>query len=549
MADLRAWLRRNVSAVTAVVCLTVAIAVLVPLWRHNLRYVREFQFDDTFITLRYAAHLARHGHLSWNLDDRIDGYTSPGWTVLMALAMALGFDGEHAAYHGAYVSGIVGALAAVLLARKLGAHWAVAIAIAGVGTVSMPGYVVWTAPGMETPFAAAAATLALLAFALPAEGAGASARIAPWLRATASVVCATARPDGIALVGPLLLGEAVLVARTHRDAGRGSVLRTLRPYIIAVGVLGVLFVVHWGYYGYPLGNTYYAKRGSAILAARGMDDLLDFLRDTTLWLGPLAAAGLALTRPSPRRVSVLVGYTVWFVATCVTYARAGGDYTGFYRFYQPLVPGSYAVIAASLAGRWEDEGAWPPWRHAVALGLAITAGLYLHLASDPILAVAWERDYGQIRHAGTFAASWRRVGEFLRRTYPPGTTMAIRAAGIIPYLTDFHCYDVLGLNNPAVAHGPITAEYPGHQREATPREIVASHQDIIVMHPQITPADLSDHPEGPLAQPEFAAAGYVFRCLRMDPGEYLCLWERPGVHRNSVEGVGPGVRTRPGPGG
>ena len=63
-----------------------------------LRRLWPFTVDDTFITLRYARHLADGIGPVWNPGPVHDeGYTSPLWTVLLALPLRLGLDGERAA--------------------------------------------------------------------------------------------------------------------------------------------------------------------------------------------------------------------------------------------------------------------------------------------------------------------------------------------------------------------------------------------------------------------------------------------------------------------
>ena len=57
---------------------------------HVLRY--NFVSDDAFISLRYAANLlAGHG-LVFNPGERVEGFTSPLWTLLLAGFGACGFD-------------------------------------------------------------------------------------------------------------------------------------------------------------------------------------------------------------------------------------------------------------------------------------------------------------------------------------------------------------------------------------------------------------------------------------------------------------------------
>ena len=52
----------------------------------------DFLNDDAFISFRYAQNLAEHGELTYNLGERVEGYTNFLWTVLMAGVIYLGGD-------------------------------------------------------------------------------------------------------------------------------------------------------------------------------------------------------------------------------------------------------------------------------------------------------------------------------------------------------------------------------------------------------------------------------------------------------------------------
>ena len=62
-----------------------ATAVLLP-------HARLFDFvtDDAYISFRYAANLAEHGQLVFNLGERVEGFTNFLWTVLLAAGIKLG---------------------------------------------------------------------------------------------------------------------------------------------------------------------------------------------------------------------------------------------------------------------------------------------------------------------------------------------------------------------------------------------------------------------------------------------------------------------------
>src|SRR5688500_3871936 len=74
-----------------------------------------FTVDDTFITLRYAARLARGRGLSWNDGEApVEGYTSFSWTLLMAIPHWFTDDAELWAKLGSAVA-VIGTSACVAL--------------------------------------------------------------------------------------------------------------------------------------------------------------------------------------------------------------------------------------------------------------------------------------------------------------------------------------------------------------------------------------------------------------------------------------------------
>ena len=53
--------------------------------------------DDSFISFRYAEHLARGHGLVYNVGERVEGYTNLLWTLLVAAALRLGIAPEASA--------------------------------------------------------------------------------------------------------------------------------------------------------------------------------------------------------------------------------------------------------------------------------------------------------------------------------------------------------------------------------------------------------------------------------------------------------------------
>src|SRR5690606_11734606 len=81
------WWRVSRADVLAVAGLAVALGVLIA---HAVHF--DFINDDAFISFRYADNLVRHGELTFNPGERVEGYTNFLWTMVMAGVLALGGD-------------------------------------------------------------------------------------------------------------------------------------------------------------------------------------------------------------------------------------------------------------------------------------------------------------------------------------------------------------------------------------------------------------------------------------------------------------------------
>src|SRR4051812_20680858 len=137
--------------------LLAAIALLA-LW-HAHWY--DFFCDDAFIALRYAKNLSEHHELTYNLGQRVEGFTSPLWVLLVSSLGSTGITFVHAAQ-------LLGAGAGLLSFWALAVFWdelepeapGLVLAPAAALAVCAP-FAAWVLGGLETPLFVAAFTLSL----------------------------------------------------------------------------------------------------------------------------------------------------------------------------------------------------------------------------------------------------------------------------------------------------------------------------------------------------------------------------------------------------
>ena len=345
-----------------------ALGVCVALWQ--LAYYFPRTVDDMFIFLRYAENLvAGHGPV-YNLGEPVEGFSSPLWTALLALGVAIGVHGVIWAKllgFGAYAALALGIDAFARERLKLGR-----LTRAGAfALLACNAYIAsWTMYGLETP-----AYLALLAWTAVSLGRRMDAptpRNGVALALCASALCLS-RPEAPLYL--LALGFALALEPLRLGAVRARVIRSVAPALGVIVLYGGYVALRVHTFGLLFPHTYYAKRGSgfsteswALLWGRGASApevaLLACALLASLWL----AARPTGTDDAPRSLvpAAVFGMALFFVAKVIP------DWMPNVRHLLPL----WVFAPLALLGLIERMAASPRGaERAVALALAIAVAL------------------------------------------------------------------------------------------------------------------------------------------------------------------------------
>ncbi len=302
-------------ALAGVACAALLCAVVLTAW----------VCDDAWFSLRSAWNLVHDYGLVFNPGERVQVFTSPLWTMLLAAPLALGLPAYPAAL---LLSGICSAAVALLFARR-GAAGPGGAALALVLLASSKAFVDYSTSGLENPLV----HLLYLAFLLR------------WTREPRR------HPQSLALLASLLLLtrlDLALLVLPHLlwlVVSRGGLRR------VGALLLGFLPLLAWEgfsvfYYGSPVPNTALAKLAfvgldRGFLLERGLGYLLDPLAWDPLTLPVMALAVLAAvfgprrtTLPTAAGVLLYTGWVVWM----------GGDFMAG-RFLAAPFLGAVFVLA------------------------------------------------------------------------------------------------------------------------------------------------------------------------------------------------------------
>lgn len=407
--------------------------------------------DDAYISYRYAKNLVEGHGLVFNPGERVEGYSNFLYVLLMSLVFAV--SDQHA-----YLSSVVLNLVFIAIAfllfyrcvnRQFGSH---AANVAGLLFALCPPVWLWVASGMETPLV----ILVTLGMWMAVETVAQTRRQSGvMLLCTLMVLSILTRADGF--VAPLIAIAYLLLKRQWPAAAwcGATVLASMAAYTLW----------RYEYYGYLLPNTYYAKV-SGPLGAR------------------LQSAGAQLWKVVVHR-GLLAYFVVFLLVICRAAAgrirRSGTPSMGFasvfaagwivYWFYigGDVFEERFLVILVPL-------GIYELLRVAKSLGRGRALGLVVGLVLlHQLSCVITDPRFG---YSLAKYDRWIELGQLLGERHS-GRTLAIDAAGKVPFFSGLPTLDMLGLTNEFIAHKPVTSFQKAGHDKFDAQYVLGKHPDLI----------------------------------------------------------------------
>lgn len=453
----RCWL--GVAAATAIA------GVL--LYFHARSYLPFFD-DDALISLRYARRLIDGMGLTWTDGPRVEGYSNLLWILLLALMGYFGVELIEAARILGYFC-ILGAMLAVSIAVQRpmprsssndldsgglragreppqGLNFLQVMLPALIGTSVMAAaapIAVWSIGGHEQPL-----VLMLLAwgFAFLFEAIDSGQDRAAWRASICFALICLTRPDG-PVFATATVAALLLSSRLNPVSIRIALIVACLPIAAVIGQTAFRLA----YYGQWLPNPAYIKLTPSAHHFRGG---VAYVRDGFIAALPVClGGGLCIAnglfhRESRSRSLLLATHAVVWTLYLVF---IGGDIFAAYRLYAPCI----LILSIALGGAmaWISEtggqrrARYPQARNRLLIAPARSVGLLLMMAI-PILQFYWQQGDERIERARTQRTEWegKSVGLLLRSAFADRQpTIAVDAAGAVPYWSQLPAIDMLGL--------------------------------------------------------------------------------------------------------
>ncbi|MBZ0267321.1 hypothetical protein K8I85_04150 [bacterium] len=470
--------------------------------------LQPWTYDDTFIFLRYADNFAHGDGPVYNVGERVEGYTSFLWMLLLTGGLRLGVPPLPLVKGLGVFFGLGTLLLAAHTHRFVPGVRRSTSAVAAVLAGLCGPFTTWSICGMEIGLAGfvALGTILIHCRARGPQGSRGWRR----LGAVSCALSMACRPEFVLLTGVLFL-----------DWLRWSIRKRDRAAVEFAALVAAVYVPYfawrWWYYGWPLPNTFYAKVGhSWDQVERGLRGLRGLAGRAAILF---AAVSFGLVT---RRLGVLAAGAAWFVVHTMYVVSIGGGPQQYHAAALPVAAVVTAVVLSPLLRR-------PVWVAAVVLASFL---LDAHGAARQELLV-------RVHRRSWLAASdlrARDLGLWLRDHAPPGAVLAVNAAGQVPFYSRLPVIDMLGLNDEHIAHRPVPMGSGAIGHEKTDADYILSRKPTWIQfgggRGRSLPLFVSD--AALFRHPEFGR-WYAMREIELPDGARARLYERLERPRPAAE--------------
>lgn len=463
------------------------------LFLHGPLYAR-YTADDAYISYRYAYNLSEGFGLVWNRGEHVEGYSNLLWVMMLAGAHRAGADIVLTGRWLGFAAGVAALALTYALARRLldGDSGRIAGFVAVVLLAASPPFGVWTSAGLEVPlFALLTLGAALLHLREQRDGSFG-------LSGAAWGLASMTRPEGPLLFAVSAAAKLIEAGWRARE-GRERRLRTLAVSLAWLLAWVALFAATWGiyfgwryaFYDHLFPNTYYAKVGTGVdQYDRGLQYFAEFARQDAAWLLLLAPVAAVATR--------MRSGAAWYIAALLAawfgyVVYVGGDSLVWFRFFAPVQPLAWALVAASGVAllRLAHAERGSDARALALVAAVIVGGLMAFLLQSGTSDFA--RGFTGEREA---VADRKAMGSWLRDAMPDDTVIATVPVGALAYESRLTTIDMLGINDEHIAHRDLAigSFSAGHEKYDS-KYVLGRSPDIIILIDVITaePARKADY--------------------------------------------------------
>jgi tetratricopeptide (TPR) repeat protein len=434
----------------------------------NIRFIQ----DDAYTTFRYVKNFIEGNGLVFNVGERVEGYTNFLWVMILSIPMylsrifSMNLEIETIAQIFSILLCVIVILETYYLSRLMKSnrdnHMSIFLGLLNetsnflppfLMVVSIP-FLYWGVSAMETSLFVALTLLSLILYLK-----NISSKQPGKIFVMVSVLNSLTRPEGmiffILIMGHQILTNYLAVNEHNlfaklRKTFNSKILKELVYYSIPVAIYICFRLL---YYGYPFPNTFYAKTDFSFkFLIRGWIYFWEFARPFLAY-GLFLFLPLAMWKEKGTRIKFSTLYGI-FICWIVIVIILGGDVLPINRFFLPILPMIYVLIAKSLICIvdivFAKNKRVNSFGKIIVYAFVIIWGIYNYNVQYDNMMTKRAYESGLVKKMKIYASWVNHQIELNNR----GMSVAMSTIGAFSYYSNARVIDLVGLTDEYVAHYP-----------------------------------------------------------------------------------------------
>lgn len=434
-----------------------------------LAWFNRFLQDDSYIVFRYAYNLAKGNGLVWNIGQRVEGYTTFLYTLIMSVPIYFGLDVGMASFILGLFLFAVSLFFTYRLSLFIFDREISLIAVFLLGTNYT--FSIYATGGLGTQLQTSTFVISFYILLNSLREGDWGWRKMSLLSLSLSAALLTRLDSGLLVLVVFPIAVFFIIKTKHTQ--KESLIALAMPLVILVGGWLVWKVY---YYGDIFPNTYYVKVGTAPPFKRGISFVRGFIFSYLLVPFPIFFLAAFKQIISDKSKFILLSFSGLICLWLGYIVRIGGGFME-YRFMVPILPFVFIIITWLLFVFIKQR------ELRLALIVLIILGYFHHVIADT------EIEPLRIKSVGRMDPNWtplEDIGNVLGKSlnYSKDVTIAVTGAGVIPYISRLRSIDMHGLNDKWIAkNGRIVKDKPGHTRVVRLEYLIKRKVNLIVANP------------------------------------------------------------------
>ena len=425
--------------------------------------------DDAFITYRYANNFINGDGLVFNIGERVEGFTSILWVLILGTVKFLGLDVIGFSQISGVVLGVLSIWITFLLTKLffsssiLSPNFSLKREETVFGTLVdlLPATMLaftgafqyWAVSGMEVTLFISFFLISIYLYLMAIMNDKPLTRFSIFI-----TIASLIRPEAVLLFFLLILH---FWFRLYKKQKNFTIFfqeifseKNRVPILIFFLTNFVLLIFRIFYYGFPFPNTFYAKTGFSFdYLVAGLDYIYDFSKTYLLYGTILFAVSLLFNNKEVRQN---IGLFVTIIMIFLFYSIIiGGDVLPLFRFVLPVLPLIYILFIKSflVLGNVLQKRTKNSFDNLPAIVTIIIS--FVIISYNYIVPKARIEKYSYFENQ--LVAKMSASGKWLAQKQIESERKLVVAAttiGAVSYYSNVRVIDMLGLTDATIAHNP-----------------------------------------------------------------------------------------------